>query len=94
MSEGKTNERAGRNRPARTLPSLRALVEGKGAVPIRGKRRGFLPFETNPFDRVFVSIVLGVAIHLLWLRFIEQYLPLTVATILSLVVLVIIFLRG
>ena len=94
MSEGKSDKRAERNLSARNLPYLRALVEGRGAVPIRGKRRGFLPFETNPFDRVFVSIVLAVAIHLLWLRFVERYIPLTVATILSLVVLVIIFLRG
>ena len=94
MSEGQTDRRAERNRLARTLPNLRAIVEGKGSVPIRGKRQGFLPFETNPFDRVFVGVVLLVAIHLVWLRFIERYIPLTGATILSLVLLVIIFLRG
>jgi predicted small integral membrane protein len=94
LSEGKTDERAERDHSTRNLPRLRTLVEGRGAVPVRGKRRGFLPFETNPFDRVFVSIVLAVAIHLLWLRFVEQYIPLTVATILSFVLLVIIFLRG
>jgi len=69
-------------------------VENKNSVPVRGKRRGFLPFETNPFDRVFISIILLVAIHLLWLRFVEKHIPLTVATILSLLLSVIIVLRG
>lgn len=64
------------------------------SVPIRGKRRGFLPFETNPWDRIFVSILLTVAIHLLWMRFLEEYISLTVATILTLIMTVIIFVRG
>jgi predicted small integral membrane protein len=69
---------------------------GRGwrSVSVRGKRRGFLPFDTNPFDRVFVSVILLVAIHLLWMRFLEEYITLTVATILTLVLAVIIFLRG
>ncbi len=44
------------------------------------KQRGFLPIETNAFDRVFISIVLLVAIHLLWMRFVEEYITLIVAT--------------
>ncbi len=46
--------------------------------------QGFLPMETNLFDRIFIGVVCFVAIHLLWMRFIEQYIPLTVATVLSL----------
>jgi predicted small integral membrane protein len=94
VSEGKTDERVEHNHSARNLPSLRAIVEGRSSVPVRGKRRGFLPFETNPFDRVFVGLVLLVAIHLVWLRFVERFIPLIVATILSLVLCVIILLRG
>lgn len=76
--------------PADLPPSL----PGKLLAQIRGKRRGFLPFETNPFDRVFISVLLMVAIHLLWMRFIEGYITLTVATILSFILLGIIFVRG
>lgn len=36
------------------------------------KERGFLPFDTNPFDRVFVSVMIGVAWILLFLRFFES----------------------
>jgi predicted small integral membrane protein len=57
-------------------------------------RRGFLPIKTNTFDRVFISVVSFVAIHLLWMRFLEFYLPLWVATILSLILAVILVRRG
>ncbi|MCL4249766.1 MAG: hypothetical protein KJ065_16595 [Anaerolineae bacterium] len=57
-------------------------------------RPHLLPIYTNAFDRVFISIVLLVAIHLLWMRFLEAYLPLEIATIISLVVGYIIIRRG
>ena len=50
---------------------------------------GFLPFHTNLFDRVFISIVILIGIHLLWLRFIEPILPILpigIATLISLVI--------
>lgn len=53
-------------------------------------RRGFLPITTNLFDRGFISVVVLIAIHLLWMRFLEASLPLWVATILSLILAVII----
>jgi predicted small integral membrane protein len=49
------------------------------------KRRHYLPIYTNAFDRVFISIVVLVALHLLWMRFLEAYLPLEIATIIALV---------
>lgn len=63
-------------------------------VPVRGKRRGFLPIQTNAFDRVFISVVLYVAIHLLWMRFAEAYAPLWIATILSLLTALVIIRWG
>jgi predicted small integral membrane protein len=47
-------------------------------------RPSFLPFPTNTFDRVFVSVVVMVALHLFWMRFVEAYLPLEVVTAISL----------
>lgn len=47
---------------------------------------GFLPIRTNLFDRVFIATVVFVAIHLLWMRFLEGLLPLYVATALSLII--------
>jgi predicted small integral membrane protein len=48
------------------------------------RENGFLPIKTNTFDRVFISVVLFIAIHLLWMRFFEAYLSLWVATLISL----------
>jgi len=53
-------------------------------VVYRG-RRGFLPFKTNAFDRIFISVICFIAIHLLWMRFVEAVLPLWIATALTLV---------
>ena len=58
------------------------------------KRRGFLPIQTNAFDRGFIGAVLFVAIHLLWMRFLEAHLPLYGATVLSLIIAYIIIRRG
>ena len=46
--------------------------------PDNSKRDGFLPFYTNAFDRVFISAVILIGIHLLWLRFMEPALPIEV----------------
>jgi predicted small integral membrane protein len=58
------------------------------------ERRGFLPIETNAFDRVFIAVLLFVALHLFWMRFVEADLPLGVATALSLILGAIIVMRG
>lgn len=58
------------------------------------ERRGFLPIETNAFDRVFIAVLLFVALHLFWMRFVESALPLGVATVLSLIFGAIIVARG
>ena len=48
------------------------ITVGKTIEPeIPEERQGFLPIETNWFDRLFISVVLWVALSLFWLRFIE-----------------------
>jgi len=37
------------------------------------KQPGFLPIETNWFDRLFISVVIWVALSLFWMRFIEPF---------------------
>lgn len=55
-------------------------------VAAKSKRRqSFLPIKTNTFDRVFISVLCLVAIHLLWMRFLEATFPLWIATVLSLI---------
>ena len=59
-----------------------------------GPRQGFLPIETNWFDRCFIGVVIWVALNLLWMRFLEDSIPLPWATILFLPVFLFILLRG
>lgn len=58
------------------------------------KPQGFLPIHTNAFDRVFIAVVVFVAIHLFWMRFVEQDLSLYVATVISVIVGAFIIARG
>lgn len=51
----------------------------------RERPPGFLPIQTNTFDRYFISVVVLVAVHLVWFRFLETYLSINIATIISLV---------
>ena len=53
------------------LVDLEALDEEAQAVAARPARRGFLPIQTNWFDRLFISIYIGVALILFWMRFLE-----------------------
>ena len=50
------------------------------------KKRGFLPFETNLFDRLFIGAVVYFAVHLFWYRFLEEWITIRVANVLMLVV--------
>ena len=54
-------------------------------TPEAAPRVGFLPIQTNAFDRGFISVVVFVAIHLFWMRFLEADLSLYFATALSVV---------
>ena len=58
------------------------------------ERGGFLPIQTNWFDRLFISIVLWIALSLFWMRFLEQSLPLWIANVIALVVAVCIIRKG
>jgi predicted small integral membrane protein len=50
------------------------------------ERQGFLPIETNAFDRGFVAVVVFVAINLLWMRFLEPLgLSIYIASAISIV---------
>ena len=57
-------------------------------------RDGFLPIETNWFDRLFIGVVVHVALNLLWMRFLEATLPLWIATVLGVVFIVYTIRRG
>jgi predicted small integral membrane protein len=52
-------------------PLTAVRLEKRDALVVVEERVGFLPIETNAFDRCFISAVIWVAISLLWFRFLE-----------------------
>lgn len=67
----------------------------KLVAPVQHKgRRGFLPIETNTFDRYFISVILWIGVSLLWMRFLETMIPLWVSTVLCLILAIIIIRKG
>lgn len=51
------------------------ILEDEETPPTAPIRPGFLPIETNWFDRLFISVVIWVALSLLWFRFVEPLGP-------------------
>ena len=75
------------------LVLARLIEENEAATP--GIRQGFLPIETNWFDRVFISVVLWVALSLFWFRFLEPLgLSIWLCTALSLIAAIYIIRKG
>ena len=75
------------------LVLARLIEENEAATP--GIRQGFLPIETNWFDRVFISVVLWVALSLFWFRFLEPLgLSIWLCTAISLIAAIYIIRKG
>ena len=74
------------------------LPDAEAAAPVAPtlpRRIGFLPIQTNAFDRVFIGVVLFVALHLFWMRFLEPAgLSLYIATAISVALGALIVARG
>lgn len=56
-------------------PLTSVHLEEPDATDLPGEKTGFLPIETNWFDRLFISVVIWVALSLFWFRFIEPLGP-------------------
>ncbi len=52
-------------------PLISTFLEEEDAPKTAPKSNGFLPIETNWFDRLFISVVIWIALSLFWFRFME-----------------------
>ena len=43
------------------------------------KKKGFIPLNTNWFDRLFIGVISYVALQLFWMRFIESFASINVS---------------
>ena len=57
-------------------PPLASLyLDDTDTADLPAEKSGFLPIETNWFDRLFIAVVIWVAMSLFWFRFIEPLGP-------------------
>ena len=80
--------------PEAPTVDIEAADEEAQLAAARRVRRGFLPIQTNWFDRLFIAIYIGVALELLWMRFLEAAVPLWVCHIVVIALGVVIVRRG
>ena len=50
-------------------------LEEPGTADLPAAKSGFLPIETNWFDRLFISVVIWVALSLFCFRFVDPLGP-------------------
>ncbi len=59
------------------------------------KATGFLPIETNWFDRLFISVVIWIALSLFWFRYVEPAgLSIWISNVIAAVLAAIIIRKG
>jgi predicted small integral membrane protein len=76
-----------------TLASVH--LEDADTPPPSAQTQGFLPIETNWFDRLFIAVVIWVALSLFWFRFVEPMGPsIWVSNVIALVLAVWIIRKG
>ena len=64
-------------------------------APVIEERTGFLPIQTNWFDRCFIGVVIWVAISLFWFRFLEPIgVSIWIGNVISLLLAIYIVRRG
>ncbi|QHQ35115.1 DUF2160 family membrane protein [Algicella marina] len=75
-------------------PLATAHHEDDAPVAVTGKN-GFLPIETNWFDRLFISVVIWVAMSLFWFRFMEPMgLSIWISNVIALALAALIVTKG
>ena len=38
------------------------------------RKKGFIPLNTNWFDRLFIGVISYIALQLFWMRFLESFI--------------------
>tara|TARA_B100001057_G_scaffold440458_1_gene474371 strand:- start:18 stop:197 length:180 start_codon:yes stop_codon:yes gene_type:complete len=58
------------------------------------KKRGFIPINTNWFDRLFIGVISYVALQLFWMRFLESILSINVGIVLGIAWIIYVIWKG
>ena len=58
------------------------------------KKRGFIPLNTNWFDRLFIGVISYVALQLFWMRFLESIVSLNFAIVIGILWIIYVIWKG
>ena len=76
-------------------PLASTHLEDENLPAAHETKPGFLPIETNWFDRLFISVVIWIALSLFWFRFVEPLgLSVWISNVIALALAVIIITKG
>ncbi len=71
MNQPNSNHQAATSQADQSPLASTAFDEPENSLDDLEKEGGFLPIETNWFDRLFISVVIWIALCLFWFRFLE-----------------------
>lgn len=70
-------------------------LDDEDASTVSSAKVGFLPIQTNWFDRLFISVVIWVALSMFWFRFIEPLgLSIWISNVIAIALAVLIVRKG
>ena len=58
------------------------------------KKKGFIPLNTNWFDRLFIGVISFIAFQLFWMRFIENFVSINFSIGMGIVWIAFVILKG
>ena len=58
------------------------------------KKKGFIPLNTNWFDRLFIGMISYIALQLFWMRFMESFISINFAMGIGIVWIIYVIWKG
>ena len=58
------------------------------------KKKGFIPLNTNWFDRLFIGVISYIELQLFWMRFLESFISINFAMGIGIVWIIYVIWKG
>jgi predicted small integral membrane protein len=58
------------------------------------RKKGFIPLNTNWFDRLFIGVISYIALQLFWMRFMESFISINFAMGIGIVWIIYVIWKG
>ena len=67
---------------------------GDLSYKVKMKKKGFIPLNTNWFDRLFIGVISYIALQLFWMRFMESFISINFAMGIGIVWIIYVIWKG